>query len=84
MFLKNKTLSCKLKICTFFFVFIPFVFYTLTISEGGTMAPCLLGEVQILIWLDFGENRFPGPGLYLMKAPCLIYTRLWLSRYLFN
>ena len=48
------------------------------------MAPCLLGEVQILIWLDFGENRFPGPGLYLMKAPCLIYTRLWLSRYLFN
>jgi len=48
------------------------------------MAPCLLGEVQILIWLGFGENRFPGPGLYLMKAPCLIYTRLWLSKYLLN
>ena len=32
------------------------------------MAPCLLGEVRILIWLGFGENSFPGPGLYLLKA----------------
>ena len=42
------------------------------------MAPCLLGEIRILIWLGFGDNRFPGPGLYLV-AP-LLGERRWFRQ----